>query len=205
MAGSGVPGFILPAGLVLALVAVIAYPVLLDRLIIGPEALSARSRRHPVAVLLIVAALAALAAVMLMTAGLIGTGAAGAAAILGAIATVSATGVLMPFAGFPGRLSGSVRRNALIAGAVFQFPFLVALLANPETWPGGPSPLFADRLPVLGIAFDAGAAALGTAGTAGYEAFFSAALLAGLFIETAAASGLVFLIICALIRTGPGK
>jgi hypothetical protein len=206
MANSGVPGIILPFVPVLVLAAIIAYPFLLYRLLLryvyGPESRSEFGRKHPVRVLLIVAAIAAVAGGILMATSPGGTGAAGTAAILGAVATVSASGVLVPYARFPGRFSGSVRRNALLAGSVFQFPFLVALLTNPEMRGGGPPPLFADRLPVLGMAFDAGAAALGTAGTAGFETFFTVALLVGLFIETAAASALVFLVIAALTRTG---
>ncbi|MBN1193954.1 MAG: hypothetical protein JXA08_01165 [Methanomicrobiaceae archaeon] len=206
MADNGAPGFILPFVPVLALLAVIAYPFLLDRLLLryvyGPESRSEFGRKHPVLILLIIAAIAAIVGGILMAGSSGGTGTAGTAAILGAIATVSASGVLIPHAWFPGRFSGSVKRNALLAGSVFQFPFLIALLTNPEIRAGGPPPLFADRLPLLGMVFDAVAAAGGTAETAGYEVFFTAALNAGLFIETAAASTVVFLVISALTRTG---
>jgi hypothetical protein len=52
-----------------------------------------------------------------------------------------------------------------------------------QATPGAPPPVFAEKMPVLGILFDAFAEAIGTAGEIGYRGFFSLGLLAGLYLE----------------------
>ncbi len=85
-------------------------------------------------------------------------------------------------------------------GSLIQLPFLFALFINPESWPGGPPPLFADRLPGLGILFDAIAVVFGTAGEANYEIFFTSGLIFGLYIEVVVASAIIFGIGTALTK-----
>lgn len=142
--------------------------------------------------------------------GMIGTAYAGSPSsplitgiILLSMATVSASAVVT--ASFLSRRPVASSRKLCIAlGSLIQVPLLFALLVNPHSWPGGPSPLFADRLPVLGILFDALAEAIGTAREPGYEGFFTFGLLAGLYLEVFLVGAFICLIAGILMRSPDG-
>lgn len=102
--------------------------------------------------------------------------------ILGSYATLTATTLLLPHILFWEQLSRKITRITLSIASILQIPFLFIFFINPETWEGGPLPLFADRLPLVGILFDAVA---GFIGTAGYDIWFTIALPIGLFIQMA--------------------
>lgn len=119
--------------------------------------------------------------------------------ILLLIVTVSASAV-MTASVLSGNLVPNNRRISVGIGSLIQLPFLFALLVNPVSWPGGPLPLFADRLPIFGMFFDALAEAIGTAGRPGYEVFFASGLLAGLYLEVFFGVAAVSLIAGVLIR-----
>jgi hypothetical protein len=121
-------------------------------------------------------------------------------AILASLLTVLAMAVLVPYTFFTQGFSGKKKRIAVIIGSAIQIPLLFALLQNPESWANGPPPLFADRLPGLGIIFDAVATALGTAGKAGYDVFFNTGIILGFYIEVAIVSAVVYMLIAALWR-----
>ena len=121
-------------------------------------------------------------------------------AILASLLTVLAMAVLVPYTFFTQGFSSKKKRIAVIIGSAIQIPLLFALLQNPESWANGPPPLFADRLPGLGIIFDAVATALGTAGKAGYDVFFNTGIILGFYIEVAIVSAVVYMLIAAVWR-----
>lgn len=123
--------------------------------------------------------------------------------ILLSIATVSASAVTTASFLFRTRVAGK-KKLCIAVGSLIQLPFLFALLVNPESWPGGPPLLFADRLPILGILLDTLAKVIGTAGETGYEAFFSFGLLIGLYLEVFLGVIIVYLVAEILIYS-PGR
>ncbi len=106
-------------------------------------------------------------------------------AILGSYGLISVTALLLPYLLFWEQLSRKIRLTALSIGSVLQIPLFFAFFVNPEIRDGGPLPLFADRLPLPGMLFDAIAGLLGTAGETGYGIWFTIALSIGLFIQMA--------------------
>ena len=102
--------------------------------------------------------------------------------ILLSIVTVSASAVATAYFLFRSVATGA-RRLCAIAGSLLQLPFLVALFIGPDKLPGAAPPFFAEKLPGLGILFDALAEAIGTAGMPGYSGFFSLGLQVGLYLE----------------------
>jgi len=139
--------------------------------------------------------------------GTIGTVYAGAPAtslvsgiILLSMVTVSASAVVTVYFLFR-NVATNGRRLCVAAGSLLQLPFLVAQLAGPDKLPGAGPPLFAEKLPVLGILFDALAAAVGTAGELGYRGFFSLGLLAGLYLEVFLGAAVVCLVVGIVMRS----
>ena len=112
--------------------------------------------------------------------------------ILVSYATISGTAVFLPYIAFKQQISAQIQQVMLSITSFVQLPFLFALFVNPESWAGGPLPLFVDRLPVLGILFDAVAMFFGTVGETGYSIFFTSGIAVGLFIEVAMVSLLLF-------------
>ncbi len=106
-------------------------------------------------------------------------------AILGSYGLISVTALLLPYLLFWEQLSRKIRLTALSIGSVLQIPLFFAFFVNPEIRDGGPLLLFADRLPLPGMFFDAIAGLLGTAGETGYGIWFTIALSIGLFIQMA--------------------
>lgn len=106
-------------------------------------------------------------------------------AILGSYGLISVTALLLPYLLFWEQLSRKIWLTALSIGSVLQIPLFFAFFVNPEIRDGGPLPLFADRLPLPGMLFDAIAGLLGTAGETGYGIWFTIALSIGLFIQMA--------------------
>ncbi|PKL63438.1 MAG: hypothetical protein CVV31_01190 [Methanomicrobiales archaeon HGW-Methanomicrobiales-2] len=113
--------------------------------------------------------------------------------ILLSMITVSVSAVATAYFLFRNAVA-SGRKLCVAAGSLIQLPFLVALLVGPDRLPGAPPPFFAEKLPLLGILFDALAEAIGTAGEPGYEVFFSLGLLAGLYLEVFFGAAVVCLI-----------
>ena len=139
--------------------------------------------------------------------GTIGTIYAGAPAtplvsgiILLSTVTVSASAVVTVYFLFR-NVATNGRRLCVAAGSLLQLPFLVAQLVGPDKLPGAGPPLFAERLPVLGILFDALAAAVGTAGELGYRGLFSLGLLAGLYLEVFLGTAVVCLAVGIVMRS----
>jgi len=139
--------------------------------------------------------------------GTIGTVYAGAPAtslvsgiILLSMVTVSASAVVTVYFLFR-NVATNGRRLCVAAGSLLQLPFLVAQLAGPDKLPGAGPPLFAEKLPVLGILFDALAAAVGTAGELGYRGLFSLGLLAGLYLEVFLGAAVVCLVVGIVMRS----
>lgn len=142
--------------------------------------------------------------------GTIGTIYAGAPAtplvsgiILLSMVTVSASAVVTVYFLF-GNIAPNARRLCAAAGSFLQLPFLVAQLVGPDKLPGAPPPLFAEKLPVLGILFDALAEIVGTAGEIGYQGFFSLGLLAGLYLEVFLGAAAVCLV-AGIVMGSPGE
>ena len=106
-------------------------------------------------------------------------------AILGSYGLISITALLLPYILFTEQFSRKIRLSLLSIGSVLQIPLFFAFFVNPEIRDGGPLPLFADRLPLPGMLFDAIAGLLGTAGETGYGIWFTIALSIGLFIQMA--------------------
>ncbi|HIJ07389.1 MAG: hypothetical protein XE11_0838 [Methanomicrobiales archaeon 53_19] len=115
-------------------------------------------------------------------------------AILGSYGLISVTALLLPYILWKEQLSQKIRLTVLSIGSVLQIPFFFAFFVNPEIRDGGPLPLFADRLPLPGMLFDAIAALVGTAGETGYGIWFTIALSIGLFIQMALTSLFFYLI-----------
>jgi len=124
--------------------------------------------------------------------------------ILLSTATISASAVATAYFLFRNFVTGG-RKLCIAVGSLIQVPFLFALLVNPDRLPRAPPPLFADRLPILGILFDALAEAIGTAGEPGYEGFFSFGLLAGLYLEVFLVGAFICLIAGILMRSSGGE
>jgi hypothetical protein len=182
--------FIIP----LFILFVLTYPLVLDKLI---TSLRKKSR---IPVYLSITTLSIIFSIIGMTLSGAPPDPLWTGAILVSLLTVSAMAVLMPYSFFKQGLSGKKKRIAVIIGSAIQIPLLFALLVNPESWANGPPPLFADRLPGVGIIFDAVATALGTAGKAGYDVFFSTGIILGFYIEVAIVSAVVYVLIAALWR-----
>lgn len=106
-------------------------------------------------------------------------------AILGSYGLISITALLLPYILFTEQFSRKIRLSLLSIGSILQIPLFFAFFVNPEIRGGGPLPLFADRLPLPGMLFDAIAGLLGTAWETGYAIWFTIALSIGFFIQMA--------------------
>ncbi len=122
--------------------------------------------------------------------------------ILLSMVTVSASAVVTAYFLF-GNVATNGRRLCAAAGSLLQLPFLVAQFVGPDKLPGAPPPVFAEKLPVLGILLDALAEAIGTAGEPGYTGFFSLGLLAGLYLEVFLGAAVVCLV-AGIVMRSPG-
>lgn len=132
--------------------------------------------------------------IIAIASGTIGTIYAGAPAspvvsgiILLSMVTVSASAVATVYFLFRNIVTGGRRLCAAI-GSLIQLPFLVALFIGP------------DKLPGLGILFDALAEAIGTAGMPGYGGFFSLALQVGLYLEVFFGAAIVCVVVGIVVR-----
>lgn len=123
--------------------------------------------------------------------------------ILLSMVTVSASAVATAYFLF-GNIATSGRRLCAAIGSLIQLPFLVAQLVGPDRLPGASPPVFAEKLPVLGILFDALAEAIGTVGELGYRGFFSLGLLAGLYLEVFFVTAAVCLV-AGIVMRSPGE
>ncbi|ABN56078.1 MULTISPECIES: hypothetical protein [Methanoculleus] len=123
--------------------------------------------------------------------------------ILLSMVTVSASAVATACFLF-GNVAPNGRRLCAAAGSLLQLPFLVAQFVGPDRLPGAAPPVFAEKLPLLGILFDALAAAIGTAGEIGYRGFFSLGLLAGLYLEVFLGAAAVCLV-AGIVMGSPGE
>ncbi|BBL67137.1 hypothetical protein MchiMG62_03180 [Methanoculleus chikugoensis] len=75
----------------------------------------------------------------------------------------------------------------------------------PDKLPGAAPPVFAEKLSLLGILFDALAEAIGTAGEPGYRGFFSLGLLTGLYLEVFLGAAVVCLAVGIVMRSLDGQ
>jgi hypothetical protein len=123
--------------------------------------------------------------------------------ILLSMVTVSASAVATAYFLF-GNVAMNGRRLCAAAGSLLQVPFLIAQLVGPDKLPGSAPPVFAEKLPFLGILFDALAEAIGTAGVPGYEGFFSLGLQAGLYLEVLFGTAVICLIMGIVMRSLDG-
>ncbi|WAI01448.1 hypothetical protein [Methanogenium organophilum] len=176
-------------GLIAAIIFVLAYPFILDKLF----TLLKEKSRIPVYVLITSLAI-------LLYIG--GTELSHAPppdplltyTFLAVLVTISALAVVMPYICFTRlfftpALSGRMKTLSILTGSLFQIPFLAALLINPErTVDAALPPLFAEYLPGLGHIFDAVATALGFVGQAGYDLIFTVGVTLGFYIEVAIVS-----------------
>ena len=144
--------------------------------------------------------------IIAIVSGTIGTSYAGVPAsllvsglILLSMVTVSASAVATAYFLFRSVATGA-RRLCALAGSLLQLPFLAALFIGPESLPGAAPPIFAEKLPGLGILFDALAEAIGTAGMSGYEVFFSLGLQIGLYLEVFVVVAILCLIVSIVMR-----
>ena len=124
--------------------------------------------------------------------------------ILLSMVTVSASAVATAYFLF-GNVAMNGRRLCAAAGSLLQVPFLIAQLVGPNKLPGAAPPVFAEKLPVLGILFDAFAEIVGTAGEIGYRGFFSLGLLAGLYLEVFLGAAVVCLVAGIVMRSLDGQ
>ncbi|GAB7015804.1 hypothetical protein [Methanogenium cariaci] len=181
-------GLIAPFIIPLAIVFILIYPFILDRLF----TLVREKRRIPVyAVITSLALLLSIGGATLSPAPppnlLVSY------TLLALLLTISAMAVVMPYICFTQiyftpAISGRMKTLALLIGSMFQIPFLVALLVNPDGWAGAPPPLFAEFIPGLGHILDAGVAALGLAGQTGSSLLFSIGVTLGFYLEVAVVS-----------------
>jgi len=115
-------------------------------------------------------------------------------AVLLAIGIVAAAGTVTPLPLIDGVVSGRLRMFAALCSSIASAPFLIALLVNPEQLPGGPAPLLADRLPIIGGIFDGVIGAL-PPGTPTFDLAFSIFLWVGLYLEYMLVAAVVYLVL----------
>lgn len=111
------------------------------------------------------------------------------------IAVILAAAIVTPIPILDQTFPGKPRTMILFAAAALTIPFLLALLVNPESWEGGPLPLLADRLPILGGIFDTIMTFTPLEAASGFEPVFSAFLYAGIYLEIALVSAVLFFLI----------
>jgi hypothetical protein len=188
MSNNALFGLIAPFIILLAIVFILVYPFILDKLF----SLVREKSRIPVYVLITSLAI-------LLSIG--GTELSHAPppnlllsyVLLAALLTISAMAVVMPYICFTqlfftSAISGRMKSLGILTGSLFQIPFLAALLINPDRWAGAPSPLFAEFIPGLGHIFDVVAAAFGFVGQAGPDLIFTIGVTLGFYIEVAIVS-----------------
>jgi hypothetical protein len=111
------------------------------------------------------------------------------------VAVILASSIVTPAPLLGTIFQRNTRIGILFIASMLTVPFLFALLLNPESWVGGPLPLLADRLPFLGWIPDLIMAFLPLAATFGFEPVFSAFLYAGIYLEIAIVSAVLYLLI----------
>ncbi|MDD4567820.1 MAG: hypothetical protein PHU37_07940 [Methanoculleus chikugoensis] len=101
-----------------------------------------------------------------------------------AILTIAVAGAATPLPLIADAVPVRRRRQAILLAVAASVPFVVALLINPNRWPGEPAPLIADRVPVFGWFFDGIMGALPFAvDTPAYSLAFSALTNFGFYLE----------------------
>ncbi|WP_214041688.1 hypothetical protein [Methanoculleus sp.] len=100
------------------------------------------------------------------------------------IVTLAVAGAATPLPLIAGAVPVRRQRQAMLVAVAASVPFVAALLINPDRWPGGPTPLIADRVPVFGWFFDGIMSALPLAvDTPVYNLVFSVLTDFGFYLE----------------------
>ena len=98
--------------------------------------------------------------------------------------TLAVTGAATPLPLISGTVPVRRERQAMLVAVAATVPFVAALVINPDQWPGGPTPLLAERVPVGGWLFDGIMGALPFAvDTPVYNLPFSAFEVFGFYLE----------------------
>lgn len=110
-----------------------------------------------------------------------------------AILTIAVAGAATPLPLIEGAVPVRRERQAVLVAVAASFPFVAALLINPELWPGGPAPLLADRVPIFGWVFDGVMGALPLAvETLTYKLAFSALTALGFYLECVLIAAVIY-------------
>ncbi len=190
-----IPGVILPMEFILVLIAIPllswGFSVVLDRALLALEGCACR--------ILVPLLIGILAAFLAHTAAGMSAGGPAGPLITGTIflliAVILASAMVTPALLLDPISRGNLRIGILFLASMLTVPFLFALFVNPESWTGGPLPLLADRLPVLGGIFDLIMASTPLEAAFGFEPVFSAFLYAGIYLEIAIVSTALYLLV----------
>ncbi|MDV2481005.1 hypothetical protein F8E02_03070 [Methanoculleus sp. Wushi-C6] len=110
-----------------------------------------------------------------------------------AILTIAVAGAATPLPLIKGAVPIRRQRQAMLVAVAASFPFVAALLINPDRWPGGSAPLIAGRVPVFGWLFDGvmGVLPLGV-DTPAYKLAFSALTDLGFYLECVLIAAVIY-------------
>jgi hypothetical protein len=108
------------------------------------------------------------------------------------IVLIAAMAVVTPAPLLDGEVIGPDRVWVMLASSVISLYFIVALLVNPEMWPGGPEPLLSDRVPLVGWLLDG---AMSNLPDSGPVPVFSLLVYFGFFIEIVFISTVLFYLV----------
>jgi len=122
-----------------------------------------------------------------------------------AILTIAVAGAATPLTLIEGAVPVRRKRQAMLVAVAASFPFVAALLINPDRWPGGPVPLVADRVPVVGWLFDGVMGALPLAvDTPAYRLIFSMFTGLGFYLECVFAATVLYGLLRLIAAPDPG-
>jgi len=96
------------------------------------------------------------------------------------------------------------KATAFLLSLAASGQFLIALFVNPEQWPGAPSPLLADRLPlIVGWLFDGVMSIVPLSEIFGFDRAFSALLALGFYLELVIVAAAICGIVRLIMAAGP--
>ena len=123
-----------------------------------------------------------------------------------AIVTLAVAGAATPLPLISGAVPVRRARQAMLVAVAASFPFVAALLINPDRWPGGPAPLLADRVPVFGWFFDGVMGVLPLAAeTPAYRLIFSIFTELGFYLECVLAATVIYGLLRLIAALDPGS
>lgn len=121
------------------------------------------------------------------------------------IVTLAVAGAVTPLSLIEGAVPIRRRRQAMLASIAASIPFVAALVINPDRWPGGPTPLIADRVPVFGWFFDGIMGVLPLAvDTLAYRLFFSGFAVFGFYLECVLIAAILYIVLRMVAAFDPG-